>query len=410
MRVLIIIFLLPLLLTDSLAQKTAKYNVYLRSDAGTDTMWDGRIIRIYGIASKLSEAPHIPAKTLYCNEGDTLTLHALSISQGDFHTIHLHGMDADTRNDGDPATSFSLSHQQDTDYTVFAAHAGTYLYHCHVADVVHVQMGMYGLIVVKPKDGSNTTWTGGLKYDRAYNWILSEVDPAWHDSIPVHNPIVDTVHIPAYVPKYFLINGKSETQLPADDSTIIRAISGQIIYLRVGAIGFFYQRLIFPSWMHARKVDSDGRPLDEAIQSDTVEIAPGERYGILLDTPSDKSDNVRVEFVNMNTDSVWSTQIVPVIIASSSVEQQEKTMMDVSVYPNPSSANPTVHFTLPTPLYLRIIVVDLFGREIAVLANEHFESGKYVLSMNSALLPSGMYFYQFTTLNGAVRNPFIIRR
>src|SRR5882757_7965529 len=120
----IIAFLFLSLVSVAVAQKTVKYNAYLRSDAGTDTMWDGRIIRVYGIASKLSEAPHIPAKTLYCNEGDTLDLHALSISQGDHHTIHLHGMDATTPNDGDPATSFWLNHQETANYTVYAAHAG----------------------------------------------------------------------------------------------------------------------------------------------------------------------------------------------------------------------------------------------------------------------------------------------
>ena len=376
--------MLSLLLTDSLAQKTVKYNVYLRSDAGTDTMWDGRIIRIYGITSKLSEAPHIPAKTLYCNEGDTLTLHALSISQGDFHTIHLHGMDADTRNDGDPATSFSLSHQQDTDYTVYAAHAGTYLYHCHVADVVHVQMGMYGLIVVKPNGGSNSAWTGGPKFDRSYNWILSEVDPAWHDSIPQHDHNLDTVHIPPYSPKYFLINGKSETQLPADDSTVIRAITGQIVYLRVGAIGFFYQRLIFPSWMHARKVDSDGRPFYEAMQGDTVEIAPGERCGILLDALGNQSDNIRVQYVNMNTDSVWSTQSVPVIIASSSVADKNILNQQISIYPNPAAMAVTLSVSnLQIPAEIEIY--DVLGKMI------YQGNALLPLHFNVSEFPMGMY-------------------
>src|SRR4051812_17325543 len=92
----IIVFLFLSIASSAFAQKTVIYNTYLRSDVGTDTMWDGQVIRIFGIASKLSEQPHIPAKTLYCNEGDSLVLHTLSISQGDHHTIHLHGLDATT--------------------------------------------------------------------------------------------------------------------------------------------------------------------------------------------------------------------------------------------------------------------------------------------------------------------------
>jgi FtsP/CotA-like multicopper oxidase with cupredoxin domain len=336
-QAIIIFFLLFVCAANVLSQNKIKYNVYLRSDAATDTMWDGRVIRIYGMASRLSESPHIPAKVLYCNEGDTVVLNALSISQGDFHTIHLHGLDVNTRNDGDPATSFSLSHNQDTTYTFYAAHAGTYLYHCHVADVVHVQMGMYGLVVVKAAGGASTAWTNGPHFDRSYNWILSEIDPAWHDNIPPHDHAADTVHIPPYVPKYFLINGKSETQLPNDDSTIVLGSAGETIYLRIGAIGFFTNRVIFPKWMKARKIDSDGRPLPESIDNDTVEVAPGERYGVLLTADRIAQDNIAVEFVNMNTDSVWSTQHIPVIIQDASVVEKQSLDPSLIVYPNPAT-------------------------------------------------------------------------
>lgn len=384
------------------AQKTVKYNVYLRSDAGTDTMWDGRIIRVYGIASRLSEAPHIPAKTLYCNEGDTLILKALSISQGDHHTVHLHGLDATTINDGDPATSFWLNHQQEANYAVYAAHAGTYLYHCHVADVLHVQMGMYGLIVVKPRDGSNTTWTGGTAFDRSYNWILSEIDPSWHDSIPVHDAVVDTVHIPPYIPKYFLINGKTETQLPVNDSTVIRGTSGQTIYLRVGSIGFFYERLIFPSWMHAHKIDSDGRPLDEPVQNDTIEIAPGERYGILLDAASNKLDNINVEFVNMNTDSIWSVQHVPVIITSSSVDDSYSSSGDLQIFPNPTESSVTFSFSKKENDQAIIQVTDILGKTVY--------SGNAILPLQLDIrsFPSGIYRASVKTKNRSFHASFTV--
>ena len=363
-------------------------------------MWDGRIIRVYGIASKLSEAPHIPAKTLYCNEGDTLVLKALSISQGDHHTVHLHGMDATTPNDGDPATSFWLSHQQETTYTVSAAHAGTYLYHCHVADVLHVQMGMYGLIVVKPQDGSNTAWTGGPSFDHSYNWILSEVDPFWHDSIPKHDPVADTVHIPPYLPKYFLINGKSETQLPLNDSTVIRAAPGQTVYLRVGSIGFFYERLIFPSWMHARKIDSDGRPLDNAIQNDTVEIAPGERFGVLLDAPSIRSDNINVEFVNMNTDSVWSTQHVPVIIGSASVGKNEIETHTLSAFPNPAGTSVTFSIEGYKNAQADVEIFNVLGKII------YQSSTLLPLQVDLHSFPAGIYNAVLRTRHRAFRTTF----
>lgn len=385
----------------SSAQTTVKYNAYLRSDVGTDTMWDGRVIRVYGITSKLSEAPHIPAKTLYCIEGDTLVLRTLSISQGDHHTIHLHGLDADTPNDGDPATSFMLSHMQDTDYTVYASHAGTYLYHCHVADVVHVQMGMYGLIVVKPRDGLNTAWTGGPSFDRSYNWLLSEVDPVWHDSIPKHDPITDTVLIPSYRPAYFLINGKSQTQILKDDSTLIRAVPGQTVYVRIGSIGFFYQRIIFPSWMQARKIDSDGRPLSEAIQNDTMEIAPGERYGILLNASNEHTDSIRVEFSNMNTDSVWNIQYIPVIINPVSVVYDPKETTRLSVFPNPATSSITFSFSAVESGHSHIKIMNMLGEIV------YQKTGVFPLQVDLSSFPSGTYTSEVTAPHGRYITSFI---
>jgi FtsP/CotA-like multicopper oxidase with cupredoxin domain len=400
-RYAIIVTLVLSLAGMATAQTKVKYNTYLRSDAGSDTMWDGRVIRIYGITTKLSEAPHIPAKTLYCMEGDTLVLRTLSISQGDHHTIHLHGLDADTPNDGDPATSFMLSHMQDTDYTVYASHAGTYLYHCHVADVVHVQMGMYGLIVVKPRDGSNTAWTGGPSFDRSYNWLLSEVDPVWHDSIPKHDPITDTVQIPSYQPKYFLVNGRSETQIPKDDSTTIRAVPGQTVYLRIGAIGFFYQRIIFPSWMQARKIDSDGRPLSDAIENDTLEIAPGERYGVLLNASGEHTDSIAVEFINMNTDSVWSVQHVPVVIKPASVTSDPKETTRLSVYPNPAATQVTFSLDGEESGRSHIKIMNVLG-EIVYQTEDVLP-----IQVNLGSIPSGTYTSEITTTHGRYFVSFI---
>lgn len=385
MRRLAFIVFLVLFCETPFAQRLAKYNVYLRSDAGTDTMFDGRVIRVFGITSRLSEMPHIPAKTLYCNEGDTLDLHALSISQGDHHTVHLHGLDATTPNDGDPATSFWLSHMQDTDYVVIANHAGTYLYHCHVADVVHVQMGMYGLIVVRPKDGANTAYTGGPAFDKSYNWLFSEVDPLWHDSIPTDDPLNDTVHIPPYKPKYFLINGKSEMKLPSDDSIRITAALGNKVYLRTASIGFFYERIIFPSWIKARKIDSDGRPLEETIENDTVEIAPGERYGVMLEATSEAVGAVKIEFVNMNTDSIWSTQTVPISFLADGVENKNPPVSSVSIFPNPATNFVTIVSKNTDDGEAKVEIVNNIG---TIVFSTH---GLLPLQLDVSHLPTGHY-------------------
>jgi len=377
---LVSIVLLAIVADNTFAQHRKSYNVVLRSNVGSHTLWDGVTVPIFGMAIKLSADPTLPAPTLYCNEGDTLVLNALAISQGDHHTIHLHGMDADTKDDGDPATSFSLAHMQTFPYTVVADHAGTYIYHCHETDVIHVQMGMYGLVVVRPKDSSQTAWTGGPRYDKTVSWLLSELDSSWHKNVPKHDTVADTIHVPPYRPSYFLINGKSDSQISGDTSIELHASVGNEVYVRLANIGFFYDRIIFPAGLHARIIDSDGRPLEDSILTDTVEIAPGERYGVMLSVKEATTGRAVLQYVNMNTDSVWNTQYVSIILPSQSVKvNPAKTL---HIYPNPTRQVLTIEGAQPYSTYE---LLDCLGRKVS----SGFLEEDNLIDVSS--LPVGMY-------------------
>ncbi len=346
------------------SQSTITYQCILRSNAQFDTLCDGRIMPVFGITNSLGAAAKIPAKILYCNEGDSLVLNAKSISQKDHHTIHLHGTDADTRNDGDPATSFWLIHQQDTTYSFRAKYAGTYIYHCHVDDVVHVQMGMYGLIVVRAAGAVKTAWTGGPAYDKDYKWLMSEVDSVWHYHIPPHDTIADTTHIPKYIPNYFLINGECGAEITNDDSIKIKGAQGEKILMRLANIGFLTNRVIFPSWLNAQIIDSDGRPLPNAIINDTCYILPGERYSIMLLSNTQATANVTVDYIDMNTGNTTFSNLVPVNINGMiGIKELGKKSNRLSVFPNPASQSLNVVITgNMKPDYIE--VYDYIGKKV----------------------------------------------
>jgi FtsP/CotA-like multicopper oxidase with cupredoxin domain len=328
------LLLVAVMVHGASAQVTRNYQVILRSNYGNSTMWDGNVLDIYGFAPTLAATPVVPGYTIYAEEGDSVIITARSVSQQHHHTIHLHGLDVDTRNDGDPATSFSLSHMQDTTYTFVAHHAGTYIYHCHVGDVVHVQMGMYALVIVKAAGGVNNAWTGGPAYDREFAWLMSEMDQAWHDDPPQHDSISETVNIPPYEPDYFLINGRSETQLAPDSSIHVRGAVGEKIYMRLANIGFNDDRVIFPTSLDAEVIDSDGRALISSIFTDTVVISPGERYGVMLSLTEEFTGSIIVEYVDMNTDNVLNTQHAPVTIQGFvGIAAQEQPEFHVSPLP-----------------------------------------------------------------------------
>ena len=370
----------------SWAQNTITYQCILRSNSQKDTLCDGRIMPVYGITSSLGETAKIPAKILYCNEGDSMVLNTRSISQGDHHTIHLHGLDVDTRNDGDPATSFWLNHQQDTTYSFRAKYAGTYIYHCHVDDVVHVQMGMYGLIVVRAAGGAKTAWTGGPPFDKDYKWLMSEIDSVWHYHIPVHDTIADTVNIPKYVPNYFLINGKCGNQINTDDSIQIKGAQGEKILMRTANIGFLTNRIIFPSWLNAQIIDSDGRPLQNAIINDTCYVMPGERYSIMIQPNAQFNGTVNLEYIDMNTGNVIFTNYVPVIINGViGIREFEKQPQLFSIYPNPASDNLTITSNMANQNNLKFKIFNSLGQ--LILSKTFVKE----TAINISALPQGLY-------------------
>jgi FtsP/CotA-like multicopper oxidase with cupredoxin domain len=114
----------------------------------------------------------------------------------DAHTLHWHGF----RNvipffDGEPTGSVAVTTGRIFQYIYRPRDPGTYMFHCHVEDVEHVQMGMTGPVFVRPLQNGNTSLypsgkyayndgDGTTGYDREFCMLLSEVwcDSHWADA------------------------------------------------------------------------------------------------------------------------------------------------------------------------------------------------------------------------------------
>ena len=288
-------------------------------NTGAKVLANNDTIRVFGFAESLAAEPGVPGPTIIANEGDSVHIDVWNVSQGAPHTIHLHGLDVDQQNDGVPHLSFDVPHMTHGFYHFKAPHAGTYLYHCHVASTIHVQAGMYGLIIIKPTDGGNTTWNGGHSFTNDHSFFLSEIDTTWHtDSVLMHEHdtslTVNPVTLPQYHPQFFLINGFSDQQLIEQDVTISTSVN-QVDYVRLANIGYYGTRVIFPSGLNARIISSDGRPLNVEEITDTTYIYPGERYGVLIEPDSEFQDEIQFEYFDLNTMILKNTQVVPVSVA-----------------------------------------------------------------------------------------------
>ena len=63
-------------------------------------------------------------------------------------------------------------------------------------------------------------------------------------------------------------------------------------------------------------------------------------------------------------------------------------------YPNPFNPTTLIQFGLPRDSDIRLVVFNLLGREIAVLAEGEYTAGTYSVTFNATNLTSGIYLYQ----------------
>jgi FtsP/CotA-like multicopper oxidase with cupredoxin domain len=377
MRIRLILILFPVFLSNiHFAQIDQSFFLIGRTN-GYQTFHDGAETRVYGFVESLFDNSKIPSPILYMNEGDSVEIEFLNLSQGAPHTIHWHGLDVDQQNDGVPHLSFEVDHSESGFYRFKVPHAGTYLYHCHVVSTIHVQAGMYGVVVVRPPDGDQfSTWENGEQFDRDFVWLASEIDTNWHDNSVLNheyntgNPIM----IPSeYTPQYFMLNGLTGTDLTGP-SGYYTAGENEKVFLRLANIGYQGVRFIFPSSLSARTISSDGRPLPSEMASDTVEILPGERYGTMIQIGTDPSYIVNMEHFNLNTQNVTSSE--PITIQTSSLGFSTSAIVSpINVYPNPSKDG--VFYV--DQLVNSYTLTDLSGKTIS----HKLESGILDLSHNS---------------------------
>lgn len=92
----------------------------------------------------------VPAPTLRLTEGENVTIKFINKSPIP-HTIHFHGNHDDTADGVLPQVMPNQTYL----YNITGEPAGALMYHCHAPPTsLHIRMGMYGALIVDPKDKS----------------------------------------------------------------------------------------------------------------------------------------------------------------------------------------------------------------------------------------------------------------
>ncbi len=63
-------------------------------------------------------------------------------------------------------------------------------------------------------------------------------------------------------------------------------------------------------------------------------------------------------------------------------------------YPNPFNPSTRISYAIPIPVYVKLTVYDMLGREVQTLIDGEHEAGYRSVEFNGSRLSSGMYFYK----------------
>ncbi len=273
----------------------AKVEITRYATDGYVTMPDGRKIYVFGFTDDPKGDAKIPAPTIIINEGDdlylTLVNKGMTRSENlEGHTIHPHGFLVPAMFDGVPEFSVSVPPLGGKfTYYIKAEKPGTYIYHCHVRAPVHIEMGMYGMIIVRAKKGEHYVYNDESTYfDREYAYVLSEYDYRVHDAESKKETCCGkTFNIIDEHPQYWIANVPFPDTLK--DPHLLKIKQGEKILVRMLNIGQESHAMHIHG-MEFTIVGKDQNMLKSPIVSNTLHIAPGETFDLIITLP-DKEEN-----------------------------------------------------------------------------------------------------------------------
>ena len=360
MRYLLYVIIVAFTLLNSNSVHAEDVHYYLTAGMnGIVRMHDGNTFPVWGFREGIRPMGSIsvPGPTIRAREGDHVFLHFFNMSMLP-HTIHPHGLDVPQNVDGVPQTSFEIPIMGSYTYDFIAPHAGTYGYHCHVHTVLHLQMGMYGTVVIESPDGEKTVWEGGPAYDIERIWGTGEFDSYWHDNAggmgmgmgmwrgggfgmwmfsasvlrgghgggmgPGHGGGMwpgdgenDGFPFHDYNPDYFLVNGTSGTDIQRDSNSKVEMDVDKTLLLRLVNIGGYLPHRFIFNGLPATAVSSDGRPIPIQEAVDEITVYPGERYDVIIKPDSIGTYQVDIEYLSIYDESVKGIAAVPIVARDS---------------------------------------------------------------------------------------------
>jgi FtsP/CotA-like multicopper oxidase with cupredoxin domain len=306
--------------------------MHLAAGDGLVTMGDGTQMYIFGFQDVTDQpldnivafgtlGANFSAPTITVAQNDNLYLTVTNVGMtlrpdlSDAHSVHWHGFpNASAAFDGLPDASIAVRMRASFTYFYHAVTPGTFMYHCHVEVVEHMQMGMLGNLYVTPtQDGTPTggftqfaynDGNGTTGYDNAFALQIASFDPAFHNQSSEVQPLP----FAAMDDRYPMLNGRGYPDTVNPDpivtapldgvtpsqrlSALITATAGQRILLRISSLSTTSFHTLESAGIPMRVVGRDAALLrgptgiDLSYDANSVTVGGGQSTDVLLQIPA----------------------------------------------------------------------------------------------------------------------------
>lgn len=225
----------------------------------------------YRDASAEGAPARVPGPLLEAKRGDLVIVHAQNELPADGTSIHFHGIRPDAEMDG---AHHAMLPGASWEQRFVAKDAGLYWYHPHIRADVQIERGLYGPLVVREGEAQRPPGDRILVLDDVKLGEDGDLAGEWTEDDVLHGRQGNVL----------LVNGVSSPRLRATAGSrerwrLVNASNGLPFNLELDG-----RSLTVIGW--------DGGRIGEPYETQTLLIAPGERYDVLVDIGGKAGDSI----------------------------------------------------------------------------------------------------------------------
>ncbi|EQB38513.1 hypothetical protein M948_07980 [Virgibacillus sp. CM-4] len=224
----------------------------------------------------------VPGEQIRVTEGEVVKVNLTNQLEKPV-SIHWHGIPVPNTEDGIPGvTQDAVKPGETYTYAFVASDPGTYWYHSHQNGVEQLDKGLYGTIIVEPKNETNR--------DRDYTLVLDEWESEKHQekdteamnhssmSMDSMNELNQKGSMKGHdMSSYdiFTINGKTY-----EGNKTLKVKKGDLVKLRFINAGYMAHQIHIPIDYQITHVDGQKVNSPQTMKGSMFEVAPGERVDV----------------------------------------------------------------------------------------------------------------------------------